>query len=201
MMEGIGNSSMDMPLSMVEVAYSIDQQDFTDPDLTLAQELDLILKPIWAQGSLSNIDSLELLLPSNEVVLEALTGSNRPWDDLHHKYYFLPKLRRIEVGEFVLTMTGDGSCHVNPLATHIVYVEGNMESITKNIPIDISRTPSIVENFFIGADFSPEEIRIYTDLFKKLCDVFSLSYEKMPGIDPRIIEHEIKNYHDAKLVQ
>jgi hypothetical protein len=134
------------------------------------------------------------------VILEALTGPDRPWDDLHHRSYFLPELGRIEAGEFVLTMTGDRSCPINPLATHTVYAEGNMETIAKMIPIDISRTPGIMENVFIGADCSPEEIQIYTDLFKEFCDVFSWSYEEMPGIDPRIVEHEIMTYPDAKPV-
>jgi hypothetical protein len=35
---------------------------------------------------------------------------------------------------------------------------------------------------------------IYTELFKELCDVFAWSYEEMSGIDPRIVEHEIKTY-------
>jgi hypothetical protein len=76
-----------------------------------------------------------------------------------------------------------------------------MVSITEMIPIDISRTPGIVENVFVGADCSPEEIRIYTELFKEFCDVFSWSYEEMPGIDPRIVEHEIMTYPDAKPVR
>jgi hypothetical protein len=63
-------------------------------------------------------------------------------------------------------MTGYRSCPINPLATHTVYVEGNMESIIETIPIDISRTLGIVENVFVGVDFSPEEIQIYMELFK-----------------------------------
>ena len=97
-------------------------------------------------------------------------------------------------------MTGDRACPINRLATHVVYVEGNMETITKTIPIDISQIPSIMESIFVGADCSPDEIQIYTDLFKELCNVFSWSYEEMPGIDPRIVEHEITTYADTKLV-
>jgi hypothetical protein len=130
-----------------------------------------------------------------------MTSPDRPWDDLHHRSYFLPELRRIEVGEFTLTMTGDKAYPINPLAMHIVYTEGNMERIAQTIPIDISRIPGIVENIFVGAGCSPEEIRIYIDLFKEFHDVFSWSYEEMPGIDPRIVEHEITTYPDAKPVQ
>jgi hypothetical protein len=30
-----------------------------------------------------------------------------------------------------------------------------------------------MENVFVGADCSPEEVKIYMDLFKELCDVFA----------------------------
>jgi hypothetical protein len=58
-----------------------------------------------------------------------------------------------------------------------------------------------VENVFAGADSSPEEIQVYTDLFKEFRDVFAWSYEEMPGIDPKIVEHEITTYQDAKPVR
>jgi hypothetical protein len=138
--------------------YSIVQQACADPNLTPAQELDTVLQPIWAQGSLAGTDSLELVFPSDEEIIEAMNSPNKPWDDLHHRPYFLPELRRIEAGEFTLTTTGDRACPINPLATHIIYAEGNMETIAKNIPIDISRTPGIMGNIFIGEDCSPEEI-------------------------------------------
>jgi hypothetical protein len=176
-MEGIGHHVMAMPFSTTKVAYSIVQQSSVDTDLTPTQDLDPILEPIWDQGSLTNSDSLDLVFPSDEAIIEAMTSSNRPWDDLHHRSYFLPELRRIEVGEFTLTMTGDRDCPINPLSTHTVYAEVNMETIAKMIPIDISRSPGVVENIFIRVDCSPEDIRIYTDLFKEFCDVFSLSYE------------------------
>ena len=98
-------------------------------------------------------------------------------------------------------MTGDRSCPINPLATHEVYAKGNMETIAETIPINISRTPGVVENVFVGADCSPREIQIYTDLFKGFCDVFSWSYKEMLGIDPKIVEHEITTYLDAKPFQ
>jgi hypothetical protein len=55
-------------------------------------------------------------------------------------------------------MTGDRDCPINPLATHVVYTEGNMEKIAKTIPIDISITPGIMDNIFVGVDCSPEKI-------------------------------------------
>jgi hypothetical protein len=77
-MEGTGHPIMSMPLSVIEVAYSIVQQASFDPNPTPAQDLNPVLEPIWAQGSLTTIDSLDLVFPSNEVIIEALNGLDRP---------------------------------------------------------------------------------------------------------------------------
>jgi hypothetical protein len=42
---------------------------------------------------------------------------------------------------------------------------------------------------------------IYTELFKEFWDVFAWSYEEMRGINPRIFEHEIRTFLDAKPIQ
>ena len=78
-----------------------------------------------------------------------------------------------------------------------MFSKGNLSNITKTISIDISVKHGVVEYIQMGTDFSPEEIQLYTTLFKELCDVFAWSYEEMPGIDPRIVTHEIKTYPDA----
>jgi hypothetical protein len=48
-------------------------------------------------------------------------------------------------------MNGDKYSPINPLATHKIYAEGNMETIAETIPIDISKTPGVMENIFIKA--------------------------------------------------
>jgi hypothetical protein len=139
-MEGTGHPGMSMPLSAAEVAYSLVQQALIDIDPTPAQDLDSTLEPIWAQISLADTDFLDLVFPFDATVIEAMTSPEKPWDDLHHRSYFLPELRRIEAREFTLTMTGDRSCPINPLATHEVYAQGNMAIIAETIPINISKT-------------------------------------------------------------
>jgi hypothetical protein len=76
-----------------------------------------------------------------------------------------------------------------------------MATIVETIPINISRNLGIVENVFVGADFSPEEIQIYTNLFKEFHNIFAWSYEEMSGIDLKIVEHEITTYPDTKPVR
>jgi hypothetical protein len=107
MMDDTRHPGMSMPLSTTEVAYSLVQQSLASPDSTPTQELDPFLEPIWAQGSLANIDLLGLVLPFDEAVIEAMTSPDKPWEDLHHRSYFLLELSRIEAGEFIVTMTGD----------------------------------------------------------------------------------------------
>jgi hypothetical protein len=188
-MDETGHSGMPMPLSSAEAAYSLVQPASANPDPILAPELDPLHKPIWAQSSLATTDSLDLVLPPDEVVIEAMTSPDKPWDDLHHRSYFLPELSRIEAGEFTITMTGDQPCPINPLATQDIYAEGNMATIAATIPINISRNPDVMENVFVGADGSPKEIQIYMDLFKEFRDVFAWSYEAIPDIDPQSVDH------------
>jgi hypothetical protein len=77
---------------------------------------------------------------------------------------------------------------------------GDSSNISPTIPIDISVKPGIIENVHIGASCSPDEIVIYTSLFKEFRDIFAWTYEEMPGIDPSIVVHEIKTYPRAKPV-
>jgi hypothetical protein len=151
-MDGTGHPGMSMPLSAAEVAYSLVQQASVNTDPTPAQEFDPLLEIIWAQGSLADTDSLDMVLPYDEAIIEVMNIQDKPWEDLHHRSYFLPKLSRIEAEEFTLTMTGDRSYPINPLATHEVYAEGNMETIIETLPINISQNPGIVENVFVEAD-------------------------------------------------
>ena len=82
MMDETGHSGMSMPLSTTEVAYSLVQQTSATPDPILAPELDPLLEPIWAQNSLVDTDSLDLVLASEEAIIEAMTGPDKPWEDL-----------------------------------------------------------------------------------------------------------------------
>ena len=89
---------------------------------------------------------------------------------------------------------------VFPVGTPSKFSEGNMANLSPTISINISLTSGNIENVYIGADYSPDDIETYTKIFKEFRDVFTWSYEEMPGIDPRIVEHEIKTYLDAKPV-
>ena len=100
-----------------------------------------------------------------------------------------------------MRLSKDVDTPINPLPREGMFVEGNMANISAIIPINISVNPDVMENIYIGAKCSPEEIAIYIALFKEFRNVFSWSYEEMPGIDPSIVEHETQTYPDAKPIR
>ena len=53
-----------------------------------------------------------------------------------------------------------------PFISHGQMADGNMANLSPTIPINISRDPGKVENVYIGAECSPDEIKEYTALFK-----------------------------------
>ena len=87
-----------------------------------------------------------------------------------------------------------------PLSSPGPMDDGNMAKISSTIPINISRDPGRIENVYIGVECSHAEIQEYTELFKEFRDIFAWSYDEMLGIDPRIVEHEINTYPNAKPV-
>lgn len=109
---------------------------------------------------------------------------------------FFPHCRKSNPGSPICLL--DVCTVSDPLTPAHIRAEGNMSVISKTVSINISRNPNVIENVSIRAECSPEEIQIYTNLFKEFWDVFAWSYEEMVGIDPSIVQHEIKMYENAK---
>jgi hypothetical protein len=107
-----------------------------------------------------------MVLPSYESILEAMTCTETPLNGMHHSSHFLPQLRRMEFGDKGIIVPVYFGWYVSPLSTHDVYVERNIENISKTILINISRKHSVIDNVLIRAKFSPKEIQMYTTLFK-----------------------------------
>ena len=81
--------------------------------------------------------------------MEAMTTRDFPWDDMHHRTYFLPQQSHDQYA----VETKD-------------FEEGNMANISPTIKIDISVKPGIEEYVTLVAQCTPEEIEAYTKLFK-----------------------------------
>ena len=115
-----------------------------------------------------------------------MSGIEQPWGELHHRSYFFPKLNRLECDDFRAILSEKVGSPMVPLSSPSQIVEGNMANLSPTIPINISCHPGKIENIYIGADCSLDEIKEYTNLFKEFHDDFSWSYKEIPGIDPRI---------------
>ena len=142
-----------------------------------------------------------MVFPSNEAIIEAMLGVEPPWEEIHHRSYFILDLERLEHEDFRAVLSERVGSTKVPLSSPSPMADGNMENISPTIPINISRKPGRIENVYIGAKCSHAEIQEYTKLFKEFHDIFAWSYDEMLGIDPRIFEHEIKTYLNAKPVR
>ena len=120
-----------------------------------------------------------------------------PWVDYHHQSH-LPD--HIEYVSNELNHPSIVDFISNSIFMDIVDSKQNLSNIKETISIDISTKLGIIENIHVGKSCSPSELETYRALFREFRDIFSWSYEEMPGIDSSIIEHEIKMYPDVKLV-
>lgn len=138
---------------------------------------------------------------TDESIGEFLSLDELPWDDLHHRYSFFPELDRLE-NDFSSIFTIDYvEESQNPISITSSDSEINLGNISTIVPIDISVKPGIVENIHIGTSCTIEEINTYKALFQEFRDIFSWSYEEIPGINPNTVIHEINTYPGAKPIR
>ena len=95
-----------------------------------------------------------------------MSGVEPPWEELHHRSYFLPELDHLECEDFREILNERIGSPMVPLSSPGPMDDGNMENISPTIPINISRDPGKIENVYIGAECSHAEIQEYTELSK-----------------------------------
>ena len=96
-----------------------------------------------------------------------MSGVEPPWEELHHRSYFLPKLDRLEHEDLRAVLSTRVGSPMVPLSSPGQMANGNMAKISSMIPINISCDPGTIENIYIGAKCSHVKILEYTELFKK----------------------------------
>lgn len=81
-----------IPLTAVELEYQAIQMASEDATLPRPSEgpYDPYTSPYWTATPPSSGDVLNSVLPSDEAILEAMVGSDCPWDEMHHRSSFLP---------------------------------------------------------------------------------------------------------------
>jgi hypothetical protein len=131
---------MENPLSIAEVVCVsiLDATADLDPSSSWKDKVDLVPDPLWVTQSSCSPNCLEYTLPSDESIVDAMYGPNRPWEDMHHRSYFFREFVKIKQDDFISTFSDMASHVMVPLDTHGIYAEGNMANISPTIMIDIS---------------------------------------------------------------
>src|SRR5713226_7452046 len=108
-----------------------------------------------------------MFFPSDEAILEAMSGIEKPWEELLHRSYFLPKLDHLECDDFREIISEKVGSPVVPLSSPSQIAEGNLANLSATIPINISR-----DHGKIG----------YTEQFKEFQYMFTWSDHGLTGI-------------------
>ena len=89
---------MSMLLPTVMIAYQANLQSAAEPcsSSSRTEEEDPYVLPAWAVQSSHAHDFLDMVFPSDEAIIEAMSGVEPPWEELHHRSYFLPELDLLE---------------------------------------------------------------------------------------------------------
>ena len=97
-----GPIETDVPLPAAMIAYQENLDGVTEPSPSCLQmeEEDPYVLPAWVVESSHTHDCLDSVFPSDEAIIEAMSGVEPPWEELHHRSYFLLKLDHLECEYF-----------------------------------------------------------------------------------------------------
>ena len=70
-----------------------------------------------------------MVFPSDEAIVEAMSGVNPPWEELHHRSYFLPELDCLEREDFRAVLSERVGIPMVPLSSPGLMADGNMANI------------------------------------------------------------------------
>ena len=75
------------PATMVAYQVNIDHVVEPSPSTSWMEEEDPYVLPAWAVDSSHSHDCLDDVFPSDEAILEAMSGIEQPWEELHHRSF------------------------------------------------------------------------------------------------------------------
>ena len=130
-----------------------------------------------------------------------MNTSTSVWEDHHHRSSFLPNTSLADNDFASLLGTDIVDDPQTPVLLQDFESKGNLCNITTTVLIDISIKSGTIEHVHIRKNYSIDETEEYRELFKEFRDMFSWSYEEIPGIDPSILVHEIKTYPISRPVR
>ena len=78
------------PETMMAYQANLDQVAEPSPSSSRTEEEDPYVMSAWAVQSSHMHDYLDTVFPSDEAIIEAMSGVDPPWEELNHRSYFLP---------------------------------------------------------------------------------------------------------------
>ena len=150
------------------IAYQANLGSIAEPSSSSSRmkEEDPYVLLAWVVQTSHTHDCLDSVFPSDETIIEAMSGVEPPWEELHHRSYFLPELDCLEREDFRVVLSERVGSPMVPLSSLGLMANGNMVNISSTIPINISHDPGMIENVYIGEECSHADILEYTELFK-----------------------------------
>jgi hypothetical protein len=176
-----------MPLSPTKASYATIQSASLSMDDQHLLAPDTYPMPSRWNSLSSGFDYISHIFPLDESIMEIISIEEVPWDENHHRSYFLPPLEEIQKYIHSISPPDVVDSLQSPMLTQDTISEGNLGNISSMVIIDISIKEGIVEHINLNANCSLKEVVSYTALFKEFHDVFTWRYEEMLGIDPSII--------------
>ena len=87
-----------VPLLAALIAYQDNLKSVVEPcsSSSRMEEEDPYVLAAWVVQSSHAHDCLDTVFPSDEVIIEAMSGVEPPWEEIHHRSYFLPLLDHLE---------------------------------------------------------------------------------------------------------
>ena len=118
----------DVPFPTTMVAYQANLECVAEPSPSSSQtkEEDPYVLPAWAIQSSHTHNCLDSVFPSDEAIIKAILGVEPPWEELHHRYYFLPELDRLEHEDFREVISERIGSPMVPLSSPGPMADGNM---------------------------------------------------------------------------
>ena len=89
-----------LPTAMIAYKANLDCVEDPSPSSSWIEEEDPYVLSAWVVESSHAHDFLDDVFLLDEAIIEAMSGVEPPWEELHHRSYFLPEIDHMERDDF-----------------------------------------------------------------------------------------------------
>ena len=93
-------TDVSLPAAMIAYQANLECVVEPSPSSLRMEEVDPYVLPAWEVESSHKHDFLDSVFPSDEAIVEAMSRVEPPWEELHHRSYFLLEIDSLECEDF-----------------------------------------------------------------------------------------------------